>query len=219
MTRLAFARCVLMAVTLALLVPAISHRALGADKTMWGWPLEPTPTVVHIFDPPDTPYGPGHRGIDLAGSIGQSVLAIGSGTVTFAGTVAGRGVVVVDHGRLSSTYQPVAARVAAGEVVAAGDRVGTLQLVRSHCLPAACLHLGVKAGETYLDPLTLMPDRRIRLQPLLGLGAGKGGSTAEDPREPQDQRVEPLPPGASGAVFGLMLGDGLGDRPPGAARW
>src|SRR3954471_12809427 len=31
------------------------------------WPLQPEPAVVHGFDPPDSPYGPGHRGVDLLG--------------------------------------------------------------------------------------------------------------------------------------------------------
>jgi len=31
------------------------------------WPLVPEPDVVEGFDPPDSPYGAGHRGVDLAG--------------------------------------------------------------------------------------------------------------------------------------------------------
>ncbi len=130
------------------------------------WPLQPPPEVVHAFDPPDSPYGAGHRGVDLLGSTGQPVLAALPGTVTYAGALAGRGVVVVDHGSTRTTYEPVAATVAVGAAVAAGGRIGTLQLSGSHCFPRACLHWGWIEGETYLDPLRLVGAGPVRLLPL-----------------------------------------------------
>jgi murein DD-endopeptidase MepM/ murein hydrolase activator NlpD len=145
---------------------------LTAAETGWVWPLDPPPQVVRGFEPPTTPYGPGHRGVDLLGAAGQRVLSIGVGTVTFAGPVAGRGVVVVDHGRVSSTYQPVTASVRVGDHVTAGAMLGWLQGLHSHCLPAACLHLGLRRGDRYLDPLRLLPRRPVRLKPLNGLLAG-----------------------------------------------
>ena len=99
---------------------------------------------------------PGHRGVDLAAGPGQPVLAVAPGTVTFAGAVAGVGVVVVDHGAVRSTYQPVVARVEAGEQVQAGTVLGVVTTVGSHCLPASCLHLGARRGDDYLDPLRLL---------------------------------------------------------------
>ena len=65
------------------------------------------------FDPPDVPWGAGHRGVDLGGQIGQPVHAALPGTVSFVGRVAGRGVVVVDHGATRTTYEPVTASSAA----------------------------------------------------------------------------------------------------------
>ena len=62
------------------------------------WPLVPRPEVVAGFDPPETRWGAGHRGVDLLGHVGQPVHASLGGTVTFATPLAGRGVVVVDHG-------------------------------------------------------------------------------------------------------------------------
>jgi hypothetical protein len=113
--------------------------ALPASDPVGVWPLQPEPEVVHAFDPPDSPYGAGHRGVDLLGSTGQPVLAALPGSVTFAGPLAGRGVVVVDHGATRTTYEPVAATVTVGSPVGAGTQVGTLQLPGSHCFPRACL--------------------------------------------------------------------------------
>jgi murein DD-endopeptidase MepM/ murein hydrolase activator NlpD len=98
------------------------------------------------------------------------VLAAGPGTVAFAGRVAGRGVVSVDHeGGLRSTYEPVTPAVRRGAVVRAGDLLGTLEAFGSHCPPVACLHWGVRAGpDDYLDPLALLGARRVRLLPVLG---------------------------------------------------
>jgi hypothetical protein len=133
----------------------------------WSWPLVPRPEVVEFFDPPEDPYGAGHRGIDLMGRIGQSVLAVADGRVRFVGMVAGRGVVVIEHGEERSTYEPVVGALDVGDRVRAGQVVGRLELVASHCWPSACLHLGRIAGETYLDPMELLPGASgpVRLLP------------------------------------------------------
>jgi murein DD-endopeptidase MepM/ murein hydrolase activator NlpD len=133
------------------------------------WPLSPRPDVVSGFAPPETLWGPGHRGVDLLGHVGQTVHSSLGGTVTFAARLAGRGVVAVDHGGVRTTYEPVAAGVRVGDVVARGGVIGTLQRTSSHCFPRACLHWGLRRGETYLDPLTLVGAGPIRLLPL---GAG-----------------------------------------------
>jgi murein DD-endopeptidase MepM/ murein hydrolase activator NlpD len=130
------------------------------------WPLRPTPEVVRAFEPPDSAWGAGHRGVDLAGALGQSVRAALAGRVTFASTLAGRGVVVVDHGTTRTTYEPVVASVRVGDVLARGQPIGTLSLAGSHCSPAACLHWGWRRGDTYLDPLLLVGGGPIVLLPL-----------------------------------------------------
>ncbi|HWU22813.1 MAG TPA: M23 family metallopeptidase [Nocardioides sp.] len=132
------------------------------------WPLPAPHDVVHGFDPPDSTYGPGHRGVDLAGHPGEIVRAALAGTVVFAGPLAGRGVVVVDHGSVRTTYEPVAASVHVGDPVAAGGAIGLLTLTQSHCFPVACLHWGLirNSDDVYLDPLTLVQAAPIRLLPL-----------------------------------------------------
>ena len=131
------------------------------------WPLDPRPSVVEGFHPPRSAYGAGHRGVDLAGLPGQRVRSALAGRVTFAGSLAGRGVVVVSHGATRTTYEPVRASAHLGAHVAAGEPLGALQAAGSHCAPATCLHWGLIEGDTYLDPLTLVGAGQVRLLPFL----------------------------------------------------
>jgi murein DD-endopeptidase MepM/ murein hydrolase activator NlpD len=145
------------------------------------WPLRPRPDVVARFQAPATRWGAGHRGVDLLGRPGQAVHSSLAGRVAFAGTLAGRGVVVVDHGARRTTYEPVEARVSLGEQVAAGAVLGRLQSGGSHCFPRTCLHWGLivsgpggtpgtsdGSGDHYVDPLTLVGAGPVRLYPLSG---------------------------------------------------
>ncbi|GLJ67252.1 murein DD-endopeptidase MepM/ murein hydrolase activator NlpD [Nocardioides luteus] len=146
-------------------------RPVGAtDEVPRGeWPLAPQPSVERRFDPPDAPWGAGHRGVDLAGSPGAVVRAALAGTVSFAGVIAGKPAVSVDHGATRTTYEPVVATVSVGDSVAAGSPLGRLGVAGSHCFPAACLHWGWirNADDVYLDPLLLVDaPRPIRLLPL-----------------------------------------------------
>ena len=132
----------------------------------FGWPLAGFPAVLRPFDPPELPYGRGHRGVDLGGWDGQPVLAAGDGVVAFAGMVAGKPVVSVDHPNgLRTTYEPVLATVTAGQRVARGDPIGTLRAGHAGCVAAACLHWGVRCGDEYLDPLWLLSPGPVRLLP------------------------------------------------------
>lgn len=151
---------------LACLVPATAYAGPATTDPVGVWPLDPVPEVVATFDPPSSTWGSGHRGVDLLGSVGQRVLSALPGRVSFAGRIAGRGVVVVDHGDTRTTYEPVTATLAVGDRVAAGHRIGVLELAGSHCFPRACLHWGRLRGETYLDPLLLVGAGPVRLLPL-----------------------------------------------------
>src|SRR5204862_6234509 len=127
---------------------------------------QPTPRVVQAVDPPHSTWRPGHRGVDLAGSISRVVHSALPGRVTYAARLAGRGVVVVDHGATRTTYAPVAATVRVGDTVARGQPIGVLELSGSHCFPRACLHWGWRRGATYLNPLLLVGGGPIVLLPL-----------------------------------------------------
>ncbi|MGW0820929.1 murein hydrolase activator EnvC family protein [Streptomyces sp. NPDC002845] len=134
------------------------------------WPVGLRPLVVRGWEPPATPYGRGHRGVDLAAAPGTPVRAVAAGRVSFAGRVAGRGVVSVEltgtgAPPLRTTYQPVQPSVHKGDTVAAGDPLGTLEPTPSHCHPTPCLHWGLLRAETYLDPLSLLPPWLLRRGP------------------------------------------------------
>jgi hypothetical protein len=129
------------------------------------WPLDPRPRIVHAYTPPAKPWLPGHRGIDLAGSPGQPVLSATPGTITYAGPVAGRSVVVVTQGPLRTTYEPVIPSLPTGTTVHRAQPIGHLSSAASHCAPATCLHWGLLEGKAYLNPLTLLPTQPIRLLP------------------------------------------------------
>jgi murein DD-endopeptidase MepM/ murein hydrolase activator NlpD len=95
------------------------------------------------------------------------VLAAGDGVVVFAGMVAGRPVVSIDHADgLRTTYEPVDPSVAAGQRVARGSRIGALAAGHAGCPREACLHWGLRRGETYLDPMLLFRAVQVRLLPL-----------------------------------------------------
>ncbi|MGH3669050.1 MAG: M23 family metallopeptidase [Pseudonocardiaceae bacterium] len=147
------------------------HRPPRNSGLRYGWPLPGSPRVVRAFHPPASRYGPGHRGVDLAAVTGTAVLAAGAGTVVFAGTVAGHGVVSVDHpGGLRTTYEPVSPTVTAGDRVAKGAQLGTVEPGHPGCRAAACLHWGARRGpaheQVYLDPLRLLALTRVRLLPV-----------------------------------------------------
>lgn len=142
----------------------------------FSWPLPGTPPVLRPFQPPRTPYGPGHRGVDLGGTVGQDVLAAADGLVVFSGVLAGRGVVSIEHeGGLRSTYEPLRPTAIVGLRVRRGERIGLLDGGHPGCpvtapqaasaggSVAACLHWGLRRRLDYLDPV--WRSGRVRLLP------------------------------------------------------
>jgi murein DD-endopeptidase MepM/ murein hydrolase activator NlpD len=166
--------------------------AQADPSTGRGLPVDPPLVVVRGFDPPTTNWLAGHRGVDVASTAGATVRATSPGVVSYAGLVAGRGVVVVSHtGRdsgLRTTVEPVTASVTMGEQVAAGDPIGIVSTTPGHCAPAACVHWGLLRGTTYLDPLRVVAAVPVRLLPL-AVGSGPGVSLLVGPPEPFDRHV------------------------------
>lgn len=162
------------AVVFAVYLSTLLSPHVDAARRPYSWPLSPRPQVVTPYDPPAQRWQAGHRGVDLAGAAGAQVLAAGSGTVNFAGEVAGKPVVSIRHADgVLTTYEPVEASVRAGQSVARGDVIGTLLAGHPGCA-AACLHWGARRGAgssaQYVDPLTLVGAVRVRLKPVEGDG-------------------------------------------------
>lgn len=169
--------------------------APGATAVSEGWrpqgPLtgtsaEPLPAVrvppllppvagplVRGFEAPAGPFGPGHRGVDLAATLGAAVRAPAPGRVAFAGSVAGTvwlsvqvapGVVV--------TFGPLRALVdAGGQHVATGTQVA--ELAPGHGSPGhpITLHLSLRVDGEYMDPFPWLTGfGRPRLAPLFEPG-------------------------------------------------
>ncbi len=141
-----------------------------APAGRFSWPLSPTPTVARPFDGGTSPYGPGHRGVDLEAGAGTPVRAAAAGYVVFAGPVAGRGVVSLDHdGGLRTTYEPVRPSVSPGSRVRRGEVIGTVVTGHDGCAEQGCLHWGLRRDGRYLDPLRAVTTGiRIRLKPWTG---------------------------------------------------
>jgi len=148
---------------------AYAAPAAGPDGAgvRYSLPLPGTPVVVRPFEPPPTPYAPGHRGVDLASLGGAGVTAAAAGTVSFAGSVAGRGVVVIAHpDGVSTEYEPVDPSVQRGELIARGEVIGHVTGTHDGCAPDRCLHWGARRDGSYFDPMSLLrPLGTVRLLP------------------------------------------------------
>ena len=146
-----------MALAFVMLAMATGSGSAATSTAAGGWTWPVVGPVIQAFDPPDTPYGSGHRGIDIAAEVGSTIVAPADGTVTFAGPVGGYLFVTIDHGGgLSSTYSWLSAKL-----VRKGDRVLQDQPIAltgwGH--PGASiphLHLGVKLDGAYVDPLSYL---------------------------------------------------------------
>ncbi|GAA2662486.1 hypothetical protein GCM10010428_09910 [Actinosynnema pretiosum subsp. pretiosum] len=128
--------------------------------------------MVRPFHPPPTPYGAGHRGVDLAAPPGAKVMASAKGTVLHAAPIAGRPVISVHHeDGTRTTYEPVHPAVRKGDRVTAGTHLGTLLPAHPGCPTEACLHWAAirrpthSSPRAYANPLSLLRPPRPRLLP------------------------------------------------------
>lgn len=151
----------------ALLAAEVAPPAPGS----YAWPV--LGPVLRPFEAPATPFGPGHRGIDIGASVGTPVRAAQGGVVAFAGAVAGSLFVSIDHADgVRTTYSWVSAvLVVPGQLVARGQVIartgqGHPDSTASH------LHFGARVGDVYLDPMLLLGPRSVvglvHLAPLEG---------------------------------------------------
>jgi septal ring factor EnvC (AmiA/AmiB activator) len=173
-----------LAVALVLTVAVVAlchpHRA-GAVPTRAGehrvdYQLPVDAPVVDPFRPPPHRYGAGNRGLELGTTAGTQVGAAAPGRVAFAGSVAGRLFVTVQHAdRVRTTYGPLAAidpGARVGAAVGAGQAVGT---VGDRLLWTARL------GDAYLDPAVLLAASGVARVHLVPDGPAAPAATALGP--------------------------------------
>jgi hypothetical protein len=138
----------------ALLRPMVD----GADDPAYGtyaWPVRGP--VIRGFEPPSDPFGPGHRGIDIAAAFGTDLIAAEGGVVAFAGWIGGSLFASIDHpDGVRSTYSWLSAiEVSEGEAVDREQVIGSTG--RGHADGATPhLHFGTRIGATYIDPMLML---------------------------------------------------------------
>lgn len=134
-----------------------SAEGAGGDELAergWVWPARPF-RLSRAYVAPAHDYGPGHRGVDLDLLGGTEVRAPAAGVVAFAGDVAGRGILTIDHGDgLVTTLEPVQTALTPGVLVAPDDIVATLS-AGGHA-EAGMLHFGVRLHGDYINPMLLL---------------------------------------------------------------
>jgi hypothetical protein len=139
--------------------------APGAARAEWVWPLQGE--LITTFRNGDDPYAGGqHRGIDIAGPVGERVAAASGGEVRFAGTAGSSGLTVsvrTGDGRFDTSYLHLSRiSVRAGQQVSTGETLGAVGTTGSRSAAEPHLHFGVREAGTrhaYRNPLDLLPPR------------------------------------------------------------
>lgn len=132
------------------------------------WPVQSSSEVLLAFQ--DTYEAEGreivHRGVDVSAVAGEEVTSPVDGTVSFVGAVPAsdtsegqtmRGVsVAMDDGRTLTLMPLTDIPVEVGQTVAAGTVVGHVASSGDWSSAGTHLHVGLKEGRTYYDPLGLL---------------------------------------------------------------
>ena len=185
-------RCLALALTALLVSP------LASEASQWRWPLAEHQLRERFDFDRGAPYrGGARRGVTLSGQAGDSVRAVCSGVVSFAGLLPdGRRGVTLRCGSLAATELGLARiDVSRGDALVAGQQLGSLG-------SDALLSVGARlAGERngYRDPLGLLaaPPTSLPLAPLA----------------PRGRRVPPPPRPA------LRTGSSAGNQPRPMTPW
>ncbi|WP_376774404.1 peptidoglycan DD-metalloendopeptidase family protein [Saccharothrix tamanrassetensis] len=169
----------------SLVTPLPAAFPAAARPLRYAWPLAPPHPVLRTFHAPSTPFGPGHRGVDLGSPPAARVLAAGDATVVFAGPVGTRQLVSLSHqGGLRTTYEPLKPLVARGQRVARGTPIGTLQPGHEGCR-TTCLHWGAFRLKAQPSP----PQPQLSTSP-----PSTSPSSAPQPGAPQPNAPQSSPP-------------------------
>jgi murein DD-endopeptidase MepM/ murein hydrolase activator NlpD len=164
------ARISLAVLLSAVCIPMANARAAVQPGT-YAWPVRGE--VIRPFEAPSSPYGSGHRGIDIAAPFGSPMVAAQDGIVSFAGWIVDGLFISIDHpDGIRTTYSWLSAiGVKKGDQVVRGQVIGST----GHGHPDVStphLHFGARIGTTYIDPMTLLEPGNvvglIHLAPIQG---------------------------------------------------
>lgn len=135
------------------------YPSLQSVAGTWKSPVTPL-HIVKKFLIPEHFTASKHRGIDIAVSSVDAIYAPADGIISFHGPVAGRTVMTIDHlNGLLSTFDPIASVLRTGDLVRAGDVLGTVETANAipHCQDGPlCIHFGVRFNGKYVHPLHLI---------------------------------------------------------------
>jgi murein DD-endopeptidase MepM/ murein hydrolase activator NlpD len=140
---------------------AVASASSAAAMEALALPLAHVARLSSRFGIRTDPLGAGHRmhsGVDLPGRSGTSVMAAGSGVVSFVGWAGGYGnLIVIDHGnglhtRYGHLLRPL---VSTGDPVTAGSVIGLMGSTGRSTGPH--LHYEVRIGSVAVDPLGTVP--------------------------------------------------------------
>ena len=141
--------------TFGTVAPTSQQQPPSSSSGRYLWPVRGP--VINAFEAPAGPYGPGHRGIDIAAPFGSQVVAAQDGVVAFSGSVAGSLFLSIDHpDGVRTTYSWLSrVTVRKGDAVKRGGVVGTTG--HGHPgEPTPHLHFGARVGDVYIDPMLLL---------------------------------------------------------------
>ncbi|WP_341957317.1 M23 family metallopeptidase [Microbacterium sp. LWH13-1.2] len=123
----------------------------------WTWPVDGVRSVANPYRAPAHEYGAGHRGVDIVSAQSGAVRAPADGIVAFRGTVVDRPLLTIEHSDgYVSTFEPVMSTLSPGDVVTAGDAIGTVGS-GGHTSPGT-MHLGVRLDGDYINPMLLFAE-------------------------------------------------------------
>ena len=175
--------------------------ALGGGVPAWAWAWPTDGPVLRPFSLGGDPYAAGqHRGVDVAVGASHAIRAPASGRVSFAGPVPTHGLTVTietgDGYKVSLTHLgPL--RTRQGATVAEGAAIADLgpSGEAEHDVPYVHLGIRVGDGESYIDPLELLPPRDAPNPP--PAPAAPPASSAPPASAPSSAMEQPASPPAS----------------------
>jgi len=150
------------ALALLALVPVVPESALAQESAPELVLYEPPvlTQVVDPFRPPASFAGPGNRGLEYGNAGGRVVASAAAGLVTFAGPVAGRSAITIEHADgVRTTYTGLR------EIWV--EQWQYLRQGATIAIAESGFHFGARIRDRYLDPQILLDasqaDTRARL--------------------------------------------------------